>query len=437
MKITRFRWHWAMPLAAALALNMPLAQAQEPFSAVDLIKPIEAAPIEAVPIQNAPEEQDVSAEPSAPVEPAPLDAAPIELATPEAPTPASSGVPATVDRPVERIQERFPNGALRVEREMIQDEEGNFLRHGIYREYDLKGTLIVEGEYRMGQREGIWQRLHTAAESPLFQTAPYKDFSGPFLSQVNFTNNRLDGKWIIADSQQRKISEISFTRGERNGPAIWYYPNGVVMTQISYEEGRVHGEIVSWGSDSTVLAKEKFKHGRKVSVRIDYFSKDTKRREVNYLDAMLYARTPDDWDKALLATFETRGQDEKHGPFTTWHASGNVARKGEFRYNLPVGKIEYWYENGQRQMEGEYVDGKSDGIWTWYHANGQKSIVGEYRDGVAIGQWTWWHEDGKVAKKADFSAQQPAPIVQGLPQPTPHREANIRIELVEPKAVQR
>jgi hypothetical protein len=54
MKMTTFRWRWAMPLAAALAWNAPAAEAQQPFSAVDLIKPIEAAPIEAAPTEGSP-----------------------------------------------------------------------------------------------------------------------------------------------------------------------------------------------------------------------------------------------------------------------------------------------------------------------------------------------------------------------------------------------
>lgn len=436
MKMTTFRWRWAVPMAAALAWNAPAAQAQQPFSAVDLIKPIEAAPIETAPSEPV-TPADAAPLPAVPLQAAPIESVPTEAAPLAEPAAESAPKPGGEEQPRELIQERFPNGALRVEREMIQDADGNFVRHGAYREYDASGTLTVEGEYRNGHREGIWRRLHAASESTLFQSVPYKEFTGPFLSQASFTHGRLDGKWIIADAQQRKISEIEFVRGERHGVAAWYYPNGVPMTQITYEHGRVNGEVVSWGSDSTVLAKEEYKHGRKLSVRIDYFSKELKRREINYLDAMLYARTPDDWDKALLATFETRGQDEKHGPFTTWHPSGAIARKGEFRYNLPVGKIEYWYENGQPQMDGMYIDGKSHGTWTWYHANGQKAIVGEYRDGVATGQWTWWKEDGKVAKKADFSGQTPAPVVQGLPQPTDQREANVRIELVEPGAIQR
>ena len=447
MKCTIYRWRWALPFAAALAWNTSSATAQQPLAAADLIKPIEAAPLEAVPLEAVPLAPSSEAVPGTVEQDSPSAQAPSEIATGQ-PTPAlkktpiehaSQGARPAIDedQPRELIKERFGNGALRVEREMIQDAEGNFVHHGLYREYDLKGTLIVEGEYNRGRREGIWQRMHAPSESPLFQTAPYKEFKGPYLSQVEYADGLFHGKWLIADVQQRKISEISFSRGERHGESAWFYPSGKPMTKINYEKGRVHGDVVKWGADSTVLMKEQFQNGRQVATKIEYHDKNLKRREISYLNAMLYARIPDDWDKAQLAVFEARGQDEKHGPFKTWHPTGNLARQGEFRYNLPVGKINYWYSNGQPQTEGTYSDGRPSGVWTWYHPNGQKAIVGEYRDGVAIGDWTWWNADGKVARKADFSRQHPGPVVQGPPQVDQPREASIRIELVEPGLIQR
>jgi antitoxin component YwqK of YwqJK toxin-antitoxin module len=409
MKVTFFRSRWALLLLAGLLSHSTSAQAQRPIGELNLIRPVEVAPIIPVPV-DAPEQA---------------------LAPSTAPSADSSDEQAD-DEARELIKELHPNGALRVEREIIQDAEGNFLRHGQYREYDIKGNVIVEGQYSRGRRMGEWRRVHAANQAALFQTAPYKQFRGPYVSQATFADDVLDGKWIISDAQQRKISEIDFVRGERHGKALWFHPNGALMTQIVYDRSRVHGEVVQQASDTTILASETYQNGRKLGTKIEYHPNKSKHREISYLHAMLFPRTTDDWDKAELATFEERGQDEKHGPFTIWHANGSVSRQGEFRYNMPVGKISYWFENGQKQLEGLYTDGKQDGDWTWYHKNGQKAIVGQYRDGVAIGKWTWWKGDGKVAQKFDYSSQRPAPIVQGLPKPIPEREAELPNELSEP-----
>jgi len=438
MKITKFHWRWALPLAAAVMCDVSLAAAQQPVLGIDLIQPIEATPLVAIPIEASPAESDDDAAEQPAEEP--TEAQPgADLRDPVA-LPSDEDEQQADERPRELIKERFGNGAIRIEREMIQDAEGNFVHDGLYRQYDLQGTLIAVGEYRNGKREGAWQRIHAASESSLFQTAPYKEYKGPFLSQANFKDGLLEGKWVIADAEQRKVSEISFSGGERHGDSVWFYPNGSLMMKITYDRGRVHGDVVKWGPDSSIVMKERFQNGRQLTVKTEYHKKDVKSREISYLNAMLFVRVPDDWDRAQLAVFEARGQDEKHGPFKTWHPNGNLARQGEFRYNLPVGKINYWYENGQPQTEGAYVDGRPHGVWTWYHPNGQKSIVGEYRDGVAVGSWTWWNADGKVARKADLTRRTQTPVAKGPPQPIPEgeeREANLRIELVEPGRIPR
>jgi antitoxin component YwqK of YwqJK toxin-antitoxin module len=142
-------------------------------------------------------------------------------------------------------------------------------------------------------------------------------------------------------------------------------------------------------------------------------------------------KTPDSWETCTLATFEQRGTDERHGPFTAWHRNGQPSRQGEYRYNLPVGKISYWFDNGQKQMEGMYVDGRQEGVWTWWHANGQKSITGEYHDANPVGKWAWWQANGKIAQRADLSAEKP--LTSPVPTPEQGGEAReAKLQLFEP-----
>jgi antitoxin component YwqK of YwqJK toxin-antitoxin module len=122
-----------------------------------------------------------------------------------------------------------------------------------------------------------------------------------------------------------------------------------------------------------------------------------KKSELTILSVPLAVKTPDEWETARLATFEVRGQDERHGKFSLWHANGQLARQGEFHYDLPVGKITYWFASGQKQLEGTYVDGRAHGAWTWWHENGQKAISGEYQEAQPAGQWSWWTDAGQLA----------------------------------------
>jgi antitoxin component YwqK of YwqJK toxin-antitoxin module len=340
----------------------------------------------------------------------PADAAGSAPASPAPPTASNepSAVP-EADVVVELIKERYPGGAIKVEREMTQDASGNYHMHGAWRHFDEQGRLIVDGKYVQNQKDGLWRRFYHGDESPLLMTAPYKDFTAPFISSATFHNGAMHGKWTITDSKQRKVHELEFCDGERHGKATWYYPNGAIMLQARYEHGRANGDIIQFAPDSSIIAKESYQSGRKLAPKVEFYdqAQQVKRQEVTYLHAMLVVKTPDNWETATLASFESRGQDERHGPFMTWHSNGQIAKQGEFRYNQPVGKINYWFANGQKQTEGTYLDGRQEGVWTWWHENGQKAITGEYRDAQPVGKWSWWTAAGKIAQRADLSHDRP------------------------------
>jgi antitoxin component YwqK of YwqJK toxin-antitoxin module len=309
---------------------------------------------------------------------------------------------------LELVQERYRSGALKIEREVTRDHKGALILNGVFRQFDEQGTLLCEGTYEENQPVGVWIRYYVANDAPLFATSPYSDFAGPFMSRANFTEGQLDGKWTISDVKQRTISEIDFVAGQRHGKALWFHPNGTLISQVCFEHGRVHGDAMKWDHDNSLLGKETYIHGRKIAPKVEYYDAENKRSEISYLHAPLDVKTPDNFHTALLATFEQHGQDERFGSFRTWHANGQPAREGEFRYNLPVGNATWFYSNGQKQMEGTYVDGKQAGTWTWWHQNGMKQSTGDYRDGVAVGKWQWWKEDGKLVKTSHLSGKQVA-----------------------------
>jgi hypothetical protein len=82
----------------------------------------------------------------------------------------------------EIIRERYPNTAIKIERHVAQDEEGNYYNHGLYTHFDEKGRVIGTGDYREGKRQGKWQRWFAANEGAMFTGPMFKEFQGPFAS---------------------------------------------------------------------------------------------------------------------------------------------------------------------------------------------------------------------------------------------------------------
>jgi len=414
MKINFRAWRWHLTAAAVLTCSAGAAWAQQPLTGVKVAGPVAASPA----VDPTADKQPTPAAPPAGT-PAPGAPASGTLATsgetkaPAAPatlegeqaadklTPAPE--PADPTEVVELVKERYPSGAIKIEREVTQDEAGNYLLHGAWRQFDERGRLIIDGRLSRNLKEGLWRRFYRGDETTLLATAPYKDFTAPFISSATFYADRLHGKWTITDSRQRKVHELEFIGGERHGMAVWYYPTA--MLEAPFEHGSVNGDVLKFAADGTVIGKEHFEAGRMLAPKVEYFdqAEQHKKAEIGFLFATLVVKTPDSWEQGRLATFETRGQDEKHGPFIIWHASGQVAKQGEFRYNLPVGQITHWFPNSQKQLDGVYVDGRQEGVWTWWHENGQKAITGEYHDARPVGPWIWWTATGKVAQRTDLT----------------------------------
>ncbi|MCU0880949.1 MAG: hypothetical protein MUF06_24535, partial [Pirellulaceae bacterium] len=273
----------ALVLVPVATLVSGQARAQPPRTVVELAEPPAAQPANTDPASVEPGPLAEQPTPAQPIgsEPAPVQAqvsddgaAPIDAgAIPEQlPAPDDEAVASPLDAaPIEIVKERYENGVVRIEREVTQDAAGNYIPHGLWRQYDPTGRLIAEGRYVESRKEGIWRRLYRGDDAALFATQPYRTFTPPFVSQATFKSGRLHGKWIITDAKERKVHELSFQEGQRNGPSIWYYPSGQVLQTGEYVGGRAHGDFVQYGESGDSVSRESYQEGRKLAPRIDYY----------------------------------------------------------------------------------------------------------------------------------------------------------------------
>jgi antitoxin component YwqK of YwqJK toxin-antitoxin module len=320
----------------------------------------------------------------------------------------ASDAASTGEQQSEVIKERFADGKVKIERETTQDAAGNYLNHGSWKMWDQRGNLVAQGQYRYGDRTGTWVRWYRSVkEAPLMGTTPYKEFAGPFVSQATFQNGQLNGYWTIYDGKLHKISQWRFVDGKRHGLSIWWHPGGRKMREIEFRDGDIDGHLVEWSPEGAAVTKETYQAGRKLAQKTSHY-KDGKAKKSQgmYLFAKDAEKTSDDWWNCKLVATTKAGRDERHGPSTSWHASGQRQLEGTYEHDLQVGLFTWWHANGQKSLEGRYDQGKQDGRWTWWYGNGQKSIQGGYAKGNPTGRWTWWGEDGRVAQSADLSGSE-------------------------------
>ena len=306
---------------------------------------------------------------------------------------------------IEVVRERYPDGKIRIERQVTQDATGNYVNHGAWKMLTPSGDVSAEGQYNMGKRVGLWTRWHGRNDSPVFNEFPFQRFKLPFMSQVTFTDGAMDGEWLITDANERKVMQVSLRAGQRHGPAITWLPTGKTYRQATYDAGVPVGDVLQINDKTGELVRaENYVDGRKVITNTSYHpgSRRQKKSETMYLAATTVQQSPDDYWTCRLARYTAEGKDLKHGSSKAWYSNGTHQMEGFYEMDKRAGTFTYWHENGQVAATGEYKEDRAEGIWVWWHPNGQKSAVGKYQDGALIGEWRWWNEDGRLTKQHTY-----------------------------------
>lgn len=296
--------------------------------------------------------------------------------------------------------ERYPDGTIKVEREVTLDDEGNYVNHGPWRMWNQAGKLVAEGSFEYGSRSSIWTRWHDRNDSKLLSQAPFNRFSTPFISQVNFDQGVMDGEWSIFDSQQRRCCQISLYRGKRHGTTLFWLPDGTVLQQATFDQGVPTGDVLQLDARSGKLAQAKnYLDGRQRITRKTTHRRGKQKFEGNYLAPPSMQTVKDDFWTLTFAKYEPQGEELRHGKWQEWYSNGQLKMSGQYDRDKKVGQFTYWHSNGQKATEGYYEAGKHDGTWVWWHQNGQKSVTGSFEDGMLIDQWRWWAQNGKLTKQ--------------------------------------
>ncbi|MCA9113674.1 MAG: hypothetical protein KDA79_01215 [Planctomycetaceae bacterium] len=365
-----------------------------------------------------------------PAEPSRAAAFPVLEAQPAQVTRVTAAQPEAIPQP-EVIRERYDNRRIRIERQVIRDENLNYKNHGEWTMWSPDGQKIAWGNYWKGLRQGRWIRWHvkiegdrlTAATATTGDQADIDEslkFEQPLRSEALFIEGKLTGSWIVSDAKGRKVSSWEFHADQLNGTAIWWYPNGQKQREISYSDGELDGVWKEWSPEGELTLDDVYVAGRRKAVFTKLFDNGEKSVEGSYLyPTNRMVASPDWWDGRLeFKVVKQAGDKLRTGKWTYWYTNGGRQTEGEYVENQPVGTHRWWYPNGQLKVEGTYVNGKKQGQWLWYHKNGQKMMEGGYIDGEAFGSWVTWDEVGKVAgmkNETGRSGSTPATTTAGKP----------------------
>jgi uncharacterized protein len=273
-------------------------------------------------------------------------------------------------------KEFYPSGILKIEKTYKDDQ-----LHGYYKEYDIKGNLILTMLYENGAI--VKSRVE---DEPDIQVVNKYDqsgkliYSGPFRNNVPVGIHReygSDGKVTnskIYNDNGLLLSEgIVDQSGNKNSKWKDFYPSGKLQAEGQYTDNRRSGQWKFYNESEKGEQTGSFNNGRPDGMWRWYYENGSLLREEEYY------------------------QGQRDGAYAEYSKNGDIIAKGQYSDGEKNGEWKYKSENYTE--EGKYITGLRDGVWKSYYPNGNLRFKGNFLQGNADGTHLFYNENGTIKEE--------------------------------------
>ncbi len=255
------------------------------------------------------------------------------------------------------------------------------LMHGLYKEFNKKGTLITSLRYS----EGELVASEEEEENPIV-IREMRNESGKLVSQGPYQDNTpvgthrfyddegniIDGK-IYNDRGILLAEGIVDAEGKRQGDWKDYYASGKVKAVGLYNDNRKTGNWKYFFENGSIEQTGNYINGKLSGVWTWYFENGMLWREEEYLNGRL------------------------EGLYTEYNENGDVIARGEYFDGEKEG--EWFYDVGDHREEGKFVTGLRDGTWKYFYENGNLNFEGDYVQGNPDGKHKLYYPDESLKEE--------------------------------------
>ena len=151
------------------------------------------------------------------------------------------------ERTVEVLGEDYADGRPAYREEVVTDDEGDYVRHGVYTVWwEAGGGKKLELNYVCGLKHGPKRTW-------------YQD--GATWGSGGFYNGKDHGTWITREPDGVKIRQYHLIEGKWHGFFTIWYPNGQKKMEVEFVDGRQQGLMTLWDDEGNTLRKVEYADG--------------------------------------------------------------------------------------------------------------------------------------------------------------------------------
>ena len=123
---------------------------------------------------------------------------------------------------VETVEEHWPNGQLRLRKQVLTLEDGSVVDHGRFERWHDNGKKEYEAVFIKGKKEGTTTRYHKSG---------------------------------------RKATEQEYRNGKRHGRSVTWNDSGTMVKEENWKDGKPHGTWTIW-EEGKVKWSHTYDHGK-------------------------------------------------------------------------------------------------------------------------------------------------------------------------------
>lgn len=276
-------------------------------------------------------------------------------------------------------KEFYPNGAIKSERTFKDD-----LIHGYYKEYDIRGKLVLTMLYENGAI--VKSKVEDEPDIEIVNKHDQDGtliYSGPYRNKIPVGVHREYGKdgkitnsFIYNDNGLLLAEGIVDEGGKYNGKWKDLFSNGKVQAEGQYTDSRRSGKWKFYNINDKVEQTGSYNNGRPDGLWNWYYENGALLKEEEYF------------------------QGQRDGLSTEYSADGVIIAQGQYSDGEKNG--EWKLKSGDLTEDGKYITGLKDGIWKAYYSNGKLKFKGNFVQGNPDGQQIFYYENGKTKEEQYF-----------------------------------
>lgn len=242
-------------------------------------------------------------------------------------------------------------GLYLTSRELNEQGEPIRVKHGEWKYLDPEGTLRLLETFDNGQLSG-----------------PYASYTakGTLIEEGSYSQGERDGTWKSYNEMEVQLTEINYAHGLFDGPTFTYYDSGRPLAMGLYKEGNEAGVWTTFHSDGSMEMRRHFTDG------------------VLTKEEFINGTFETSFDDGRPKTEYTFKDGKKHGMFREWHDAGAPTIKERLDELTGATYYEEVMEGLKLKQEGEYVNGQLDGALYFYDLNGRIIKEENYENGKRL-----------------------------------------------------